>query len=160
MVLTIFNLGHLSDIGCWGVLWVCLSDPLHQKNCLAWWLLYSVNVPDWFKICFKWYLQYLIQVTCQIMGVEGYLGVSGRPFAADNLSCMGNSLIYGIYLLLWNCFCVVPPMFDLDQISGSLWVCLPHPLQQTFCLAWAIWYSEWYTQSCLVGFRWYLQCLI
>ena len=33
-----------------------------------------------------------------------YWGVSSRPFAAHNLSCMGHSLLWVMYLFIWNWF--------------------------------------------------------
>ena len=86
----------------------------------------------------------------------GYIwGVSGRPFAASNLSGMVIFGFGGMCFFISRWFHVVPPSFDLGHIWGALFWCLPGPLQQIICLAGAIQYSVWPACSYQIGLRWY-----
>ena len=89
---------------------------MQQIICLAGAILCSVECTYSFEIGFTWYLQCLIQPK-----FWGPFWVSVGPYAAENLSCIGHSVLCGIYQFISNWFWLVPPMFDQMHFGGSFW---------------------------------------
>ena len=103
---------------------------------------------------------FILGYLCNIGPMGHDWRLSGRPFAAVNLSCMGHSIHCVMKIFICNWFHMVPAMFDPAQLFRAHLGCLAGPLQQTICLAGAIVYSAGCIYSLKIGFRWYLQCLI